>query len=112
MNAPELFQRLQSLGTSVAVVGDELEIEAPACVLTPKVLCAVKAHKREIMALLESAGAAPDAQSTLRAAPPLELPPALLEMPDLELGDDSLWRWRGFIVPTKGTAPAYAKFSK
>lgn len=36
--------------------------------------------------------------------------PALVEFPDLQLSDDSLWRAGHFIVATRGTLPAYRKF--
>ena len=37
------------------------------------------------------------------------LPPALQEYPGIDLVEPGLWVWRGFIVPTPATMPAYRK---
>lgn len=131
MTAPELLRRLEAFGVRIAEVGGELELDAPAVVLTPKVLATVREHKPALLNLLRvqstlavaSAGAM-EAQSTLGVAAAdntgtapdadaqstSEMPPALVERPGLELGEDGLWRWRGFIIPTRGTLPAYRKY--
>ncbi len=37
------------------------------------------------------------------------LPPALQEHPGMDFVEPGLWVWRGFIVPTPATMPAYRK---
>ncbi len=64
MNAPAFLNRLQSLGVAVAVVGDDLELDAPSCVLTPKVLESVAALKPALLELLTGG-----TQSTLLPVP-------------------------------------------
>lgn len=38
-----------------------------------------------------------------------DIPPALQERPGMDLVEPGLWVWRGFIVPTPATMPAYKK---
>ena len=48
-------------------------------------------------------------KTCLAAVEEEQQPPALQEFPGLELDDDGLWRWRGCIMPTRATMPAYRK---
>jgi hypothetical protein len=98
MSAPALLETLRARGVEVAVNGNRLHIEAPAGVLTPKVLETIRAHKADILKVLRTENASE------------ELPPALIERPGLTFCNDGLWRWRGFIVPTRGTRPVLQKY--
>lgn len=58
-------------------------------------------------AFIGSIGFSPDEQS----APPnlSSLPPALRERPGMNFVAPGLWIWRGFIILTPATMPAYKK---
>jgi hypothetical protein len=88
MSAIELMQRLVARDIRLVADGENLIFDGPANALDAATLAAMKEHKAELLKVL------------------CELPPALVERPGLDLGPDGLWRWRGYIVPSRGTRPA------
>ncbi len=104
MTAQRLLVELHRRDVRAWVDGGKLELEAPPGVLKPAVLDAVRLRKAELVELIQvlpvDASGAPI------------LPPVMLEHPDLDLGDDGLWRRGNFIVPTLGTMPAYRQYCR
>jgi hypothetical protein len=95
MEAAGVPAKLEALGVTLSVEGDRLLFEAPAGVLFD--VNELKAHKPELLAAIRDRS----------------VPPALEEMPDLKFDEkSSLWTCNGFIVPTRGTMPAYRKYFK
>jgi len=66
VTATELLDGLKARGATVAANGDRLKLTAPPGVLQPQVLAAIRDHKPELLALLQSGAAA----STPSAHPP------------------------------------------
>ncbi len=95
LEAAEVLATLEALGVALSVEGDRLLFEAPAGVLFD--INKVRPHKAELLALIRDR----------------HPPPALVELPGLDFDEKlNLWKWRGFIVPTRGTMPAYRKYFK
>ncbi len=57
MTTEALLERLQSFGAIVEAVAGALEVDAPAQVLTPKVLATIGSHRCELVELLENEAA-------------------------------------------------------
>jgi len=102
MTAQRLLIELYRRDGRAWVDGGKLELDAPPGVLKPAALDALRFRKPELMTLIESL--------PVDASGAVIMPPALIEHPDLQLGDDGLWRRGSFIVPTLGTLPAYAEY--
>lgn len=93
MEAAAALAKLEALGVALSVEGDRLQFEAPAGVLFD--VNELKAHKAELLPLIRDR----------------HPPPIFEEMPGIEFDEDlSLWTRDGFIVPTRGTMPAYRKY--
>jgi hypothetical protein len=95
MEAAAVLAKLEALGVALSVEGDRLQFEAPAGVLFD--VNELKAHKAELLPLIRDR----------------HPPPIFEEMPGIEFDEDlNLWTRDGFIVPTRGTMPAYRKYWK
>ncbi len=96
MTATLLLAELHRRDVVVMENAGRLELDVPDGALDAALLAEVRAAKAELLALLAAT------------------PPALQAWPGLELCDDGpllgLWHWRGFIMPTQATMPAYRRY--
>ncbi len=97
MTAPQLLEDLKAHGVTVASNGDRLKLAAPPGVLKPRVLDLARRHKAELLELL-------DLETRSRA---YSEPATVGELSGVTFEEPGFFHFRGWIVPTRGTMPAY-----
>ena len=96
MSARVLLAELLRLGATVTVERGVLWIE-PHHILTTQLRVEIHRLKPTLMQLVTQ---------TQHAQQPECLSPAMRSLPGIYYGDDGLWHWRRWIVPTIDTLPA------
>jgi len=100
MNEVLLLRELQQRGAIVEIEDGKLYVE-PASALNDELRAAIRRLKPKLLALLQSA-------TTSALSTPNDVAPIFNELPGIDFCERRrVWIWRGFVVPTRGTAPAY-----
>jgi hypothetical protein len=100
MNATALLSALRSQGVQIAIDDDQIALDAPSGVLTPKVLLAVGAAKSDLLKVLKNETRFRGRQSTLTAP---EKPPREGATWDAAA---CVWRWRHWVMRTPASIEA------